>query len=69
LDAETPETGFVCRTETGVIDPKAELALTSRLAVASDSERIRFAVFPAAWGLDAMFFSLSIDSSINGILI
>jgi hypothetical protein len=46
LDAKIPETGFVCKTETGVIDPKAELALTSMVAVASESERIRFAVFP-----------------------
>jgi hypothetical protein len=67
LDAEIPETGFVCKTDTGVIDPKAELALTSRVAVASDSERILFAVFPVAWALEAMLFSFSIDSSIHEI--
>jgi hypothetical protein len=69
LDTVTPETGFVCRTETGVIDPKAELALTNKAAVASDSERIRFAVFPVTWALEAMLFSFSIDSSIHEILI
>jgi hypothetical protein len=63
LDTETPEAGFVCVTGTGAIDPRAEVAPTSRLAVANDTERIRFATFPVA---GAMFFSFSIESSING---
>ena len=46
-DTVTIPFGVVCATETGRTDPNAEAALKSKLAVAIDSDWMRFAVFPA----------------------
>jgi hypothetical protein len=64
LDTKTAATGSAFATEAGVTDPRAEVALTSRLAAANDNERMRFAVFPAVRGSETMLLSFSIDSSL-----
>jgi hypothetical protein len=45
LEAVNSATGCVFATEAGATDPRAEVALTSRLAAANETERIRFEVF------------------------
>jgi hypothetical protein len=42
LDEENSATGCVCAIEAGATEPKAEVALTSRLAAANETERMRF---------------------------